>query len=279
VQTALITDSTAYLSTEQAAALQVRVVSLSVSLGDLTAAEVDVDPADWWRLLRAAGETRPKTSQPPPGAFVDAFTHAADGGATRVLCLTCGAGLSGTHGSALLAAGMSPIPVDVVDTGTISGGLLLVVGIAARSLLAGVEPDEVLARVRSLRGAVWSTWASDSTRLLELGGRSRGPVPEGDGVPVLGLEGEIRTLGLARTAEESIALQAERVRAALKVRPGRISVGHGGAPAFADALAEELTGAPGLMGIDTYAVGPAVSAHVGPGSYGVNYLAPTGAPS
>ncbi len=266
--TALVTDSTAYLGAREAAALGVAVVPLHVVLGDWSGPEPDLDPRELYRRLRAGGVA--KTSQPSPGHFLAAFEAAAAGGADRVLAVTCAASMSGTHASAVLAAGMASVPVDVVDSGTISGGLRMVVTELSRALAGGATHSAALALASSLRGRVWSTWSSDTSALLAAGGRFTDDVP--DGVPVLGLEGEMSVLGAARSVQESVRLQADHVRAAARRFATHVTVGHGDVPELADALAAALEGAPGVLGVDRYVVGPVVGSHVGPGCFGANYL-------
>ncbi len=264
--TALVTDSTSYLPPELAEQLGIHVVPLHVTLGEWSFAEPEVSPSEFYKRLRESGLS-PTTSQPSPGQFLQAFSAS---GADRVLCLTCTASLSGTHSSALLAAGMSPVPVDVVDSGTISGGLCLVAAEVGRALAAGMPHDEAVALARSLAGRVASTWTSDTTALLQSGGRLSDDVPEG--VPVLALEGTVRVLGAARSVEEAISLQARTIRAAAAASPTRVTVGHGDVPELADALEAALTGAPGVLGIDRYVVGPVIGAHAGAGNVGASYL-------
>ncbi len=266
----IVTDSTAYFSDGLADQLGVGIVPLHVRLGDWEFAEPSVEPREFYRRLRESGE-QPTTSQPAPGDFLAAFEAAAAGGASRVLCITCSAGLSGTHQSATVAAGLASIPVDVIDSGTMSGGLLLTVSTVARALADGSSYDETIALARSMAGKVWSTWSADTTTLLEAGGRLADDVP--DGVPILGLEGgAMRVLGSARSVKESVQLQAETILISAASTPTRVAVGHGDVPALADALEAALTGRPGVLGVDRYVVGPVVGAHAGPGNFGASYL-------
>lgn len=269
-RTRVVTDSTSYLAPGLAASLGVTVVPLHVRFGDDEQLETDVDPAQFYARLRA-GET-PATSQPSPGEFLLAFEAAAAGGADHVVCVTCTSTVSGTHQAATVAAGMAPVPVDVVDSGTISGGLALLVGEVARAAEAGAPAEEVLALATSLSTRVRSTWSSDTTALLAAGGRFADDVP--DGVPVMAMEGSVRVLGSARSAEEAVSLQADVVLASAAASPTRVTVGSGGADELADALAAALEGQPGVLGVDRYVVGPVVGAHTGPGSVGANYLGP-----
>lgn len=273
--TAIVTDSSSCLTGREAAALGVGVVTLHGTLGDWAFDEADVDPREFYRRLRAGGA--PTTSQPAPGEFLAAFDAAAAGGAERVLCVTCPSRLSGTHRSAVLGAGLAAVPVDVVDSDTISGGLRLLVTELSRVLAAGTSYEEALALVTDLSGRVRSTWSSDTGALLAAGGRFAADVP--DGVAVMALDGEVTVLGAARSVEESVQLQAEHVRAAAALAPTRIAVGHGDVPDLADALAGALEGAPGVLEVDRYVMAPVVGAHAGAGAFGVSYLAAPALPT
>ncbi len=272
---AVVTDSSVYMSDELAAELGVRRVPLSITFGGETVSELTVEPKVFYAQLRESGE-RPTTSQPSPGDFLEAFTAAREEGATAVLCITCASHISGTHQSASLAAGMADIPVDVVDSGTISGGLLLVVGEVARAVRAGASRDDALALTRSMAGRVWSTFATDSMRLLAAGGRVADDRLEGDGVPVLAMDGQaIRSLGSARSIDEAVQWQAVVIAASAARSPTRVTVGHGDVEDLADALEKAITGLPGVLGIDRYVVGPVVGAHAGAGNFGASYLSPS----
>ena len=195
--------------------------------------------------------------------------------------------MSGTHRSAVLAAGLTDLPVDVVDSGTVSGGLVLVVGEVARALADGASHADALALAEQLGARVASTFVSDSLPLLAAGGRWSGesgagaPAPggpgdgvPGDGVPVLAVEGTVRTLGQARDVAEAMALQVAVVRAAAALHPTPVTVGHGDVSGLADALAAAVAAVPGVLRVDRYVVGAVVGAHVGAGNVGLSYLRP-----
>jgi DegV family protein with EDD domain len=270
---AVVTDSSVYLEPDVAAELGISVVPLTVTFAGRDHAEPEVDRAEFYRWLRESGE-KPTTSQPSPGAFAAAFTAAAADGAEEILCITCASALSGTHQSASVAAGLSPVPVRVVDSGTISGGLLLVVSTVARAVRDGASADDAAGLAESMSGRVWSTFATDSLRLLQAGGRLSDDGPEVEGVPVLAMEGTVRSLGAARSVEDAVRWQAEVILAATAQQPSRVTVGHGDVAPLADALAAAIDGGPGVLGVDRYVVGPVVGAHAGAGNFGASYLAP-----
>jgi len=269
---ALVTDGTSCLAPALADALSVGVVGLHLALDGVEVPEADVDPVAFaQRLVEAPGTVT--TSSPAPGAFLAAFDRAAAAGARRVLCLACGSNVSGTASAARVAAGLAGVPVEVVDTGTVGGGLLLVVLAVARALTDGASYEEARALTSEVTGRVSSTWSSATPERLRASGRLRGDLPA-TGVPVLALEGEVRVLGRAWDVGESSALQAAVVRAAAAARPTPVTVGASDDPAAADALAAALDGALGITVLDRYVVAPVVTAHVGASSFGASYLAP-----
>ena len=132
-QVAVVTDSTANLPPEMAAAHDVTVVALYVVFGpERTEREPDItDYAAFFDELRGA-ESLPSTSQPSVGDFMAAYepllAHGLD-----VVSIHISAGLSGTYDSAVQAAeqlardGKGGERIRVIDSATVAGALGLVV--------------------------------------------------------------------------------------------------------------------------------------------------------
>jgi DegV family protein with EDD domain len=117
--------------------------------------------------------TVPKTSQPSPGAFVEVYRRLAAQGATAILSLHVTGQLSGTVGSAELAAEMvkNDVDVRVFDSLAGSAGTGFMV-IEARQLLdkgAGVE--DVLDRWRQIRDELRIVFYLDTLRYARMSGR------------------------------------------------------------------------------------------------------------
>ena len=91
------------------------VVPLHVILGGKAYSEgVDFTTAELASALRKF--TTVSTSRPSQQAFLDAYEAAAASGADAVVSVHISSDMSGTVGSAMLAASQSPIPVEVVDS-------------------------------------------------------------------------------------------------------------------------------------------------------------------
>ncbi|HZC85341.1 MAG TPA: DegV family protein, partial [Rubrobacter sp.] len=111
--TAIVTDSTTSLPEGVRERPDVRVVPLIFSFGpeETYTDKVDLSNAEFYKKL-SKSPVFPTTSQPPVGAFVEAYKslEAYD----EVLVLTLSRRFSGTYNSAVAAAGMVKRPVEVV---------------------------------------------------------------------------------------------------------------------------------------------------------------------
>src|SRR5215468_1427369 len=100
---AVVTDSTACLPAELAAASGVYVVPLTVVVDGVAGMEgEDVSPADVAKALATRREVT--TSRPAPEHFAEVYRRLLAAGAPGVVSVHLSARLSGTYDSALLAA-------------------------------------------------------------------------------------------------------------------------------------------------------------------------------
>ena len=137
---AVVTDSTCDLAGADAEELGVRVVPLSVLFGDRVAfSRVSVTDEQFYEQLAATDEL-PTTSQPSAPWFEEAWADARDAGHEAVVNLHLSAELSGTVERARALAPSAPLPVTVVDSRQVSGGLALQV-LAAQVLRHGTAGD------------------------------------------------------------------------------------------------------------------------------------------
>lgn len=121
----LITDSSADLPKEIVERYNIKVVPLKISIdGEEYLEGIDIQPEEFFERMSGSREL-PKTSQPSPALFSEAFKSLSGKG--RVLCLTISSGLSGTYSSACVGRDMSETDVTVFDTlaGSLGHGLQL----------------------------------------------------------------------------------------------------------------------------------------------------------
>jgi DegV family protein with EDD domain len=170
---AIVTDSTADLMPDQAAAARVRVVPLTVRFGaDEWRAGVDMSTEEFWRRLVAPGAPIPTTAAPSPGTFREAFEACFADGAEAVVCPTIGTKLSGTFGSATVAAQSLPDrEIHIVDTATTSMSTGIAALLAAELAATGLPAAEVATAVRDRLTDIDLYVAADTLEYLRKGGR------------------------------------------------------------------------------------------------------------
>ena len=170
---AIITDSTADLSVEAAAAHGIRIVPLYVRFGDREfQAGVDLSTAEFWARMVAPDAPFPTTAAASPGDFEAAFEAEFAAGAEAIVCVSVGAKLSATLKSAELGAqGLPGREIHLVDSASASMGVGLLTLVAAEMATAGIPAAEIAARVRARVADIDLYVALDTIEYLRKGGR------------------------------------------------------------------------------------------------------------
>ncbi len=171
----VITDSSADLPADVAAALGVDMVSLTIRFGEQEFTDrVDLSPDDFWARCKAS-KVLPETAAPSPGAFQRVYEAARDEGCDGAIVLTLSAALSATHQSATLAADTVPgFPVRVVDTQAVSMAHgLMVIDVAERAR-DGASLEDLAARAEEMRPRAGVCAMLDTLEHLVKGGRVGG---------------------------------------------------------------------------------------------------------
>jgi DegV family protein with EDD domain len=131
---ALVTDSTADLTAAMQEKFKVYTVPLKIYFGQQEYLDGELKPADFYKKLAVAPEL-PRSSQPSPGEFLALYDELCKK-YDKIISIHLSSGLSGTVNAARIAAETLPKKVYVVDSKTISLGIGLVVGEAARCIAA-----------------------------------------------------------------------------------------------------------------------------------------------
>jgi len=286
---AIVTDSAAMLPVALASRLGVIVAPLTIVVEGKEYAEgVDISAAELYERLASGAQV--STSQPSPSALLACYEEAGRGGASAILSVHIGSGISGTINSAQAAAAQSSAPVTIVDTGQASFAEGLCVLEAADALAAGASIDEAAAVARAAGAAVGNTFIVKALDLARRGGRLRDNAADAPGVPVLALQPDgIKVAGSATTLDDAVDIMAAHIERAATAAGAagtslRIGIGNGAADAIASALrgrVEAMARSAGHIGeIIDYVVGPSMGAHLGPGNAGAVFIArPTSPPA
>jgi DegV family protein with EDD domain len=270
---AVVTDSTCYLPTGWAAEHGIAIVPVQVIVGGQAFDETEDVQAQ--RVAEALTAWQPvTTSRPSPTRFLQAYTWAAESGATEIVVATLSAAMSATHESAVLAAKECDIPVRVVDSRTIAMGLGFAVVAGAVAAERGAPAAEVAELIERRALASSTFFYVDTLEYLRRGGRvsaARAAVGQALQVkPLLGVtDGHVSPLEQVRTAGRALARLEELAVAAAGERDVDVAVQHLASPERAAALADRMRARLPQARVVECPVGGVVGAHVGPGMVAV----------
>ena len=269
--TAIVTDSTTSLPPGARDRPELRVVPLSFHFGpeETYVDKIDLTDEEFYEKLRSA-DAFPTTSQPPVGAFVEAYESLGD--YDDILVLTLSGAFSGTYESAVAAAEMVDAPVRVYDTRNAEMGSGMVLWEALRVVDEEAEFGEVERAVeRAILGCKVFFAVGTLEYLAKSGRIGRAQRLLGTALnirPVLKIEdGVVVPHKRLRGRKRQMASVVEEVKPAVeKGRP--MFFGHVAAPE----LLEDLCGSLGVYEPMVARIGGVVGSHTGPGAYGVAYL-------
>ena len=270
----VVTDSTASLPVDVAAAHGIVVVPLQVVIGAKVYDEGS-DGATPELVAEALKAFVPvSTSRPAPAVLLDVYEKAATDGYSAVVSVHLSGEMSGTFESAQLAARDASIPVHAVDSRQVG----IATGFAAISA-AGVLEDggsaELAAETARERAALSSSFFYvDTLEYLRRGGRIGAAAALLGGAlsvkPLLRIEdGKVANLERVRTAGRALSRLEDLVVEAAGDQQVDVSVAHlasaDRAGHLAAKLAERLERQLGGREVWCGELGAVLGAHVGPG--------------
>jgi len=277
VSVAIVTDSTASLPGELVANHGIVVVPLHVVLGGQEYSDaVDLTTDELAAALRRF--TTVTTSRPSPQAFLDVYEAAAAGGADAVVSVHISSDMSGTVGSAMLAASQSPIPVEVVDSRSVGMAMGFATLSAALTAQQGMDAKAVAAIASSRALAATVIFYVDNLEHLRRGGRiGAASALLGSALaikPLLALsDGHIDPIEKVRTAARALSRLEELAVQAVKAGEGSVvdvAVHHLDSETRAGDLVDRLRArVPTSTTVILVELGAVVGAHVGPGTIAV----------
>ena len=272
--TALVLDSTADFPEAQERFPNMRVVPLYVRFGEESLRDyVELDPHTFYARLRAA-PVLPTTSQPTPQDFLSVYEELA--GYERVYSLHISSRLSGTYGSASLAATeLGGDRIRLVDSESASVGIsMLALGIQ-RLLERGTTDAEIEALAGRYREEAGLLFTVDTLEFLAKGGRiGRARALAGSLLnvkPILTIaDGEVVPLTRVRGRAKALAEFRKRFEAATTAADGlHVAIAHAEAEDTVEQLrALVLATRPQAQIELVTSLGAVVGTHAGPGTVG-----------
>jgi DegV family protein with EDD domain len=268
----IVTDSTADIPSEQAKASGITIVPLTVFFGDEAYLDgIELDSVSFYSKLQASKDL-PRTSQPSPAAFQDAYVRLINEGADAILSVHLSSKLSGTYQSACTARDTLPdtvkkIPIEIIDSLNISIAMSRSIFRAAQEAREGLGLPEIKAHVLDELARTRILCVLDTLEYVRRGGRIGGARAFLGNVlsvkPIISLkDGVVIPVEQPRTRNKAYARVAELVQEMGKIEYITIAESTEG---FGQQLAEVIkTVYSGDLPI--YELGAALGTHTGPGT-------------
>lgn len=139
----LIIDSTVYFDEDTFKNIDFEVVSLSVTVDEMTYQEVEINEELLYPYIDEG--TRMNSSAPSVGAFVEAYEAAIEKGYTKIAVIPLSSGLSSTYQSAVMAADLLDRPdidIRVIDTLSANLGIRNLLLTLTDDIASGMDIDE-----------------------------------------------------------------------------------------------------------------------------------------
>jgi len=271
----VVTDSASDLTDEEASALGITIVPLSIRFGEEELIDRIELGADEFYARMAASDGVPGTAAPPPGAFKTAFDNCFEDGANTVVCINLSSGVSATLEAAEVGAReLGDRDIRIIDSRSVTSGLGTMVLTAGRTANNGASAEEVVSVVESLKQRTYVYAALDTLENLKKGGRI------GNAQALLGnmlsikpiidfSSGVVEEAAKLRTRKKSLVWLRDKL-AEHGDRVENLSVMHAQAEDIEDFL-ELLAAVVEPSTIRVGSLGPVVASHAGPGVVGMSF--------
>jgi DegV family protein with EDD domain len=278
----IVTDSTSDIPQEKAQALGITIVPLTVFFGEEAYLDgIELANAGFYEKLQTS-KVSPRTSQPPPAAFQEAYRQLINEGADAILSVHVSAKLSGTYQSACtgrdtLPDGVKKIPIDIIDSEAVSLAMGVAIMHAAEEAQQGASFEEIKAHLLDELSRTRILFVLDTLEYLKRGGRVGGARALLGNLlsvkPVLSIKnGVVVAVEQPRTRSKAYGRIAQMLREMEKPEQFTIvesdsEVGQQLAQAVKQTFPE--SGA-----IPTYKLGAVVGTYAGPGTAGIAFVIP-----
>jgi DegV family protein with EDD domain len=268
----IVTDSTADIPLDQAKASGITVVPLTVFFGDEAYLDgIELDSVSFYTKLQASKDL-PRTSQPSPAAFQEAYIRLINEGADAILSVHLSSKLSGTYQSACTARDTLPdtvkkVPIEIIDSLNISIAMSRSIIRAAQEAREGLSLPEIKAHLLDELARTRILCVLDTLEYVRRGGRIGGARAFLGNMlsvkPIISLkDGEVIAVEQPRTRNKAYARVAELVQEMGKIEYVSIAESTEG---FGQQLAEVIkTVYSGDLPI--YQLGATLGTHTGPGT-------------
>lgn len=274
----ILTDSTSYLGEEIRKELSIKMVSLSLSFGNESIREVDIDNERFYKMMASDGI--PTSSQPSVGDLYKEMLDVVEKG-DNLCCIFLSSDMSGTFSTSQIAKRMilekyENARIEIVDSRSNCMQLGFAVVMAARAAKAGKSLEQVKeAALETIKRSRF-LFIPENLDYLKKGGRIGGASALIGNlfkiIPILTVEnGKTTLLMKIRTKKNAVLAMTDKMLQDISSYDlGEIVVHHidclDEAKELAKVIKDKLK-----VNIDIMDIGPVIGLHVGPGTLGIAY--------
>ncbi len=167
----ILVDSSADYTGEELTERGFALVPLDITMGDRSYRDcLEITRKEIYEYMLEATDV-PKTSQPSPQSFLEAFTEAKEAG-DELICILISSALSGTLQSATLAKSMVQYEgIHLIDSLSVSCGIRILADYAKHLIDEGLSASEIVERVEMLCPRLQIIAGVDTLTYLSRGGR------------------------------------------------------------------------------------------------------------
>lgn len=273
----IITDSSSDIPLDKAKEIDVAIVPLTIIFDKEEFLDrYTITPDEFYAKL-GNSKNLPTTSQPSPNSFLTEIEKAKNTG-DDVIIITLSSKLSGTYQSATIAKQMSEYDnVHIIDSLNATLGLQFLVDEAVRLRNEGKEVKEIVDTIETIKHKIKLVAAVDTLEYFVKGGRlSKTGGMAGTLLkikPIVGLiDGGLDVLGKSRgmlaASNKIIELIAQSGEMDLDYP---VYVGYTGSDEGNEKFFTNLQNEFKFENYKTFAIGPTIGTHAGPGAKGIVY--------
>ena len=266
----IVTDSAADIPSDTVRELGITIVPAYVNFGAKSYRDgIDISCDEFYDKL-ANGPVYPSTSQAAPSDFAAVYRELAKE-TDEIISIHMSDKFSGTFSSAQRGKAQAAIKgnITMIDSGTISMALGIIVMSAARLALLNQSPAEILDDIRNGMRNTRLLGTFDTLKYLARGGRiGKGKALLGSILnvkPVVTIrDGAISPVGNLRTRTKALDKLVEMVQSASGVQ--ELAIVHATTPEEAQNLKNRLSPFAAADHLHLSRLGPAIGVHTGPGT-------------
>jgi len=276
---AVVTDSTASIPETLLEELNIQTVAYYIHRGQEVLRDLVTIQRDEFLDWLSSATFLPTTASPGPGDYVEMYKDLISRGFRQIISIHMtskgsGAYQAATVAQAMICDEMRDIQIEVVDTQNVSlcQGWMAIE--AARSALAGLSLEEVLARVNRMIPITQMVQTADTLKYLYMGGRI-GKAQRLVGSilnikPLIGMkDGVIVALGQARSRTQAYNMMTEFVAEAVGKSKAKVAYVHAGAIDEVEKLKQLVENKVEVIESILAELSPALAVHTGPGTAGL----------